>query len=178
MATIAVFEDQRLIYEIVETVLTRREHRIVAAAASTPEAHALLTRMALGEVQADFTLVDGSLAPNNTKDYAYPPFRFTPPDAVLSAPEPRKWYQRNPKVVTNPVEVVVEHEGREIGADGRFILRVLKACDIETTTINLSVDYAHTWDHDHLIDEEMNKGNITTELLGIIMRVEASKNDS
>ncbi len=176
MATIAVFEVQPMIYSQVDNLIAASEHKIIAAAASTPEAHILLTRMALREVQADYTLVDGSLSSNNSASYDYPAFRFVRPGTELPMPERKKWYQRSAKPLSNPAEIVINHEGDRHGADGRFILRVIESCNIATTTINLSGDVRHSWDADGLLDREMGKQKLLG-LLDIIAKIEASKNN-
>lgn len=174
MAHIAVFEDDPYAYSVVSAALEPSRHEIVGAASSTLEAIVLLRRMALGEVQADYSLVDGRLTRGNPDNYHYPAFEFTPPGAELPAQPSRKWYHKREKPVVNPSEIIVEHEGNELGADGRFILRVIQAAGIETTTINLSVDWAHTWDHDQLIDYELTK-NHSRFIADVIDKLEANK---
>lgn len=170
MANIALFEDQLFAREEVWQALEGTAHEITGQAWSITEAHSLLGQMALGEIPADYALVDGSLGFSTV----HPTFRFTPPGLELPEAPKKRWYTLRDKPVINPNEIIVEPDSvRTQGADGRQICRIIRACKLPVVIVGISGDRAADWGGD--VDHDLTKKHITDGLLALIERLEAEK---
>jgi len=151
MAALAVFEDNVSTQFRIHDLLEPTKHEIVAEALDMTSAYDLLTAMALGDVHADYTLVDGNLKGHQRL------FDLTLPPHMNSR-------QISVKENTSPA----------MGADGRQIIQIIRACQIPTILIGISGSPAELWGGE--VDHDLTKSNLGLGLVELILKLEAEKN--
>ena len=173
MAKVVVFEDSLSVMQEIRKLFADSGHDIIGNAYSITEAHALLGKMALGDVEADYALVDGTLGME-----AQPTFRFALPAAEQTEP-PKKKSIFGRKQSSDRREIVVPPDPEPLtrGNDGRQILAIIEAIKPllkkEITTINISLDSAVVWNGE--VDHDLTKIEIGSGLLPLIDRLEEQK---
>ncbi len=80
MSRLVVIEDTPRYQTAVFAAVAETDHSIVRTAWDLPQAHQALTDLALGELEADYLLVDGNLGARASENLE---FRFTPPGKEL-----------------------------------------------------------------------------------------------
>lgn len=150
MAGIALFEDHVPTQFRIKELLEGTPHRVIGEAYDMFTSYELLTKMALGEVQPGYTLLDSNLRGPQR------PFHLTLPDNKESR------------------EIAVEVDTDGIGADGRQIGRIIRTCKIPTTIIGIASFPAASWRGD--VNHDLTKENLGIGLLELITRVETTKN--
>lgn len=165
MASIIVFEDLDETNYLIDKVASLGSHDIIARAWSISEAHELLTKMALGEVQATYTLLDGNLDgfEKPTPDFTFQPRREQQITQTALLGET--------KTLNVPMEpIIVPARGSKAGQHGRQISEVIRACNIPTTIIGISSDPAERWGGN--VDYDLTKLGIGSKLLSLIESIE------
>ena len=150
MAKIVVFEDSRVILDIIKVELAG--HEIVGWGETLAEAFSVLGQLACGDLEADFVLVDGNLK----VDEVDPVFRFASPSLTIT-PENNRLHV--PLSAANRAEIRGSSYGQPgRGRDAKAIIDFMQLQNIITQTVGISADPMHY--NGVRVDIDLTKDNL------------------